>query len=257
MKNIKIGCCGFPLARSKYFQEYSVVELQNTFYELPSIEWGLKIRSEAPDHFEFTIKAWQVITHPSSSPTWRKIRKKPEGELNNYGYLQPTKENFQAFEKVLEFADILKAKIIILQTPGSMPYNDDIVKRVSSFFENIQSIVDKKYIVGWEPRGEWSRHDHVLEQILSKYNILHVVDIFKKKPLYTVNNIFYTRLHGIGSREVNYRYKYTDKDFEKLVEYLNELDFRTGYIMFNNIYMAQDSRRFKEYLREKTSYNIM
>jgi len=32
---IKVGCCGFGVARSKYFQEFSLVEIQQTFYQPP------------------------------------------------------------------------------------------------------------------------------------------------------------------------------------------------------------------------------
>jgi len=257
VKIVKVGCCGFPQARSKYFSEYSVVELQNTFYNLPSPEWASKIRSEAPSNFEFTIKAWQVITHPSSSPTWRKMKKKPSGNLENYGFLKPTKENIEAFKKTIELANVLNAQIIVFQTPASMPYNEESIKWVEEFFEEIQGITNGKYIIGWEPRGEWSKHEDVLERILTRYNVLHIVDIFKKKPVNIVNNIFYTRLHGIGPGEVNYRYKYTDEDFEKLINYLEDLEFETGYIMFNNVFMAQDSKRFKEFLAEKTNYKAI
>ena len=68
-RKLYVGCCGFPYARKKYYEYSKVVELQNTFYELPSLEWGRSARREAPEGFVFTIKAWQVITHPHTSPT--------------------------------------------------------------------------------------------------------------------------------------------------------------------------------------------
>ncbi|MEM1741285.1 MAG: DUF72 domain-containing protein [Desulfurococcaceae archaeon] len=256
MSIVKIGCCGFPRSRFKYYSDFHIVELQNTFYELPTIEWCKKLRSEAPVDFEFTIKAWQVITHPSTSPTWRRMRVKPKGSLENYGYLKPTRENIDAFNQVLELAHVFKSRFIILQTPESMIYSDESVKWVSEFFKEIESITQKRIVVGWEPRGEWSRRESVLEKILREYGILHVTDLFRRKPLYILDGLIYTRLHGIGPGEVNYKYKYSVSDFEKLSSILSEFDFREAYVLFNNIYMYQDALSFRKYLVEKTSYII-
>jgi len=69
---VKDGCCGFPVGMKKYFENFDVVEVQKTFYKPPSQKTAEKWRKNAPENFEFTIKAWQVITHPPSSPTYRK-----------------------------------------------------------------------------------------------------------------------------------------------------------------------------------------
>jgi len=256
MAVVKIGCCGFTVSRSKYYREYSVVELQNTFYQPPSDKWFRNIRREAPESFEFTIKAWQVLTHPHTSPTWRRMRKKPSGVLENYGYLKPSRENFEAFEKMIEIAKIIESKIIVLQTPSSMPFNEESVKWVREFFRNITSIKPSEIHVGWEPRGSWVREQSLLSSILSEYNIIHVVDPFRAKPLNNPGGLVYMRLHGIGGGEVNYRYRYTTRDFEELVKILGETGFNTAYILFNNVYMFQNGLEFKQYLVENTDYEV-
>ena len=55
----------------------------------------------------------------------------------------------------------------------------------------------------------------------------------------------YYRLHGIGGKEVNYRYKYTEGDFEVLA---NALGGDVNYVMFNNVHMIRNALEFKEYL---------
>jgi len=55
---IKIGCCGFPVARKKYYEVFSVVEIQQTFYQLPKPETARKWREEALFDFEFAMKTW-------------------------------------------------------------------------------------------------------------------------------------------------------------------------------------------------------
>ncbi len=241
---VKTGCCGFPVSRKKYYEKLSLVELQNTFYNLPTIDWAEKIRREAPEKFEFTVKAWQVITHPYKSPTWRRLRRKPEGGQENYGWLRPTKENLEAFKKTLEISRRLKAKIIVLQTPPSMPFNNESIKWVNQFFKEASSLLGKDEYLGWEPRGEWAKSE-VLGEILHKYRVIHVVDIFKHRPVCMPDKILYIRLHGIG-REVNYKYKYSDEDLDRLVELISAEEPGVVYVLFNNIYMFDDALRFRE-----------
>ncbi|HIC91498.1 MAG TPA: DUF72 domain-containing protein, partial [Syntrophaceae bacterium] len=71
---IKVGCCGFPKAKGIYYQQFKVVEIQQTFYQIPRVSTVQKWREEAPPDFEFTLKAWQLITHPSQSPTYRRLK---------------------------------------------------------------------------------------------------------------------------------------------------------------------------------------
>ena len=32
---IKVGCCGFPVSREKYYKNFDVVGIQQTFYQPP------------------------------------------------------------------------------------------------------------------------------------------------------------------------------------------------------------------------------
>jgi len=70
----KIGCCGFGIARPKYFETFSVAEIQQSFYQPPKPDTVKRWRDEAPIDFEFTLKAWQLITHEASSPTYRRLK---------------------------------------------------------------------------------------------------------------------------------------------------------------------------------------
>jgi uncharacterized protein YecE (DUF72 family) len=112
--DIKIGCCGFSVARKKYFETFDVVELQQTFYQLPTVKTSLKWREDAPDNFEFTLKASQLITHEPSSPTYRRYKKViPDDKSVNYGSFKPTYEVMEAWKATVEIAESLRAKIII------------------------------------------------------------------------------------------------------------------------------------------------
>ena len=92
---IKIGCCGWAEGQKNYHSDFGVVEIQETFYQPGRIEKYEKWRNAAPPEFEFTVKAWQLITHEPSSPTYRKLKPSvPDGKKNRYGSFRPTEEVF-------------------------------------------------------------------------------------------------------------------------------------------------------------------
>jgi uncharacterized protein YecE (DUF72 family) len=74
-KRLKVGCCGFRSARADYVQLFPVVEVQQTFYQPPQISTLKRWREDAPTDFEFTIKAWQLITHEARSPTYKRLKR--------------------------------------------------------------------------------------------------------------------------------------------------------------------------------------
>ncbi|MEM4601770.1 MAG: DUF72 domain-containing protein [Desulfurococcaceae archaeon] len=249
MKFVYVGCCGFPCSRKKYFELFSVVELQNTFYDLPSVSWAEGIRREAPTEFRFAVKAWQVITHPSSSPTGRTMKKKPNGSIENYGYLRPTRENVEAFKKTVELARVLRAEVIVLQTPPTMPHSESALGWAHSFFEEVKPLVDRSAIIAWEVRGPLAYSPH-LRDVFEGHDLLHVVDILKNKPIYKHSRgLLYTRLHGIGRGEVNYKYNYTEADLNKLCSAIFSEEPREAYILFNNIRMLDNALKLKSMLK--------
>ena len=250
---IRVGTCGWSVkgGRKAYFSKFNVIELQDTFYNLPSLDTAKKLREEAPQEFHYCMKAWQVITHPHTSPTWRKLKIKiPEDKAKNYGYLKPTKENIEAWEKVLEFARELNAKVVVLQTPPSFGYSTETEKWVRDFFSVITP--KSRPLIGWEPRGTWNNHLDVVKNICDDYGLIHIVDPFKRDPV-SKHEVTYLRLHGIGPSEVNYRYKYTDEDLRKLrdkvMNYCKYLNKKMVYVLFNNVYMSQDAERFSNLLK--------
>jgi len=245
-----VGCCGFCVARSRYYSLFNAVEIQETFYELPSLDRLERYRKEAPEGFVFTIKAWQAITHPLDSPTWKRAKRVPDKTLKDkYGFLRPTKEVFDAWEKVVEAAKAVNARVIVVQTPPSFGYTEENYRNAIEFF----SVADSSgFVVGWEPRGSWLENLSKVGEIVSRFkNIIHVVDPLRFTPVVD-KPVAYFRLHGLGPGEVNYRYKYTDEDLDRLCEMATDFlaKSRGVYIMFNNIHMASDASRFKERCRQ-------
>ncbi len=255
--SIYIGCCGYPIARSRYYEIFRTVEIQQSFYNLPSTSTAKRWREEAPREFVFNMKAWQVITHPPSSPTWRRLRTEPPGRRDNYGLLKPTEENFSAWRRTLDIAKILEARLVVLQTPPSFGYNREHASWASNFFS--QAVADANQagvLVGWEPRGSWREFLDIVREIVCRSKVIHVVDPLRLDPIVCEKQlVLYFRLHGLGGREVNYRYRYTEDDLtnlaNKIIRYLEVYqDIREVYVMFNNIYMLDDGLKFRQIARK-------
>ena len=94
---IKVGTCGFGrVKRPDYVKLFPVVEIQHTFYEPPEIETLEKWRAALPDDFECTLKAWQMITHEGTSPTYRRL-KRPMTDKEAKAYGKAVRQMYKPF----------------------------------------------------------------------------------------------------------------------------------------------------------------
>jgi uncharacterized protein YecE (DUF72 family) len=241
---VKVGCCGFPVAQERYYRSFPIVELQSTFYKLPRHSTVERWRKAAPSGFEFVVKAWQVITHPSSSPTWKRAKLTvPKPKVCKYGYLRPTAENFEAFNRTLDACNVLRARVCLIQCPPSFRPVSRNVRNLKRFLTQ----VDRGGLtVAWEPRGDWLAKPQLIHQLCDQLGIIHVVDLLSRDPASSVRFV-YSRLHGLGNREVNYAYRYTDNDLKQLARKLSFIDkqgCREACILFNNVTMFEDAKRF-------------
>jgi uncharacterized protein YecE (DUF72 family) len=232
---VRVGCCGFSVRREQYFRDFDLVEVQRTFYKLPQLQTVEKWRKEAPSKFEFVVKAWQLITHPATSPTYRKAGLNVGGRKgSSYGYFQPTNEVREAWEGVKRIALSLKSRVVLFQTPASFKPTCQNISHLKRFFK---SVLNEPFIFVWEPRGEWEAG--LVKSLCEELSLVHGVDPFQSKPL--AGEIRYFRLHG----GAGYRHRYSTKELKKLVSFC---DRPLNYVLFNNLSMYQDALRFKKVL---------
>ncbi len=228
--DIRVGCCGFPRSRSEYFQAFKVVEIQQTFYQLPALKTAGRWRAEAPANFEFTLKAWQLITHESKSPTYRRLRLSwPADKLKNCGSFRPTEEVYWAWEKTSEIARALRARYIVFQCPASFHPSAENKRNMEIFFRKVKR-GNLEFV--WEPRGNWTPEE--IRGLCRDLDLIHGVDPFKSDPPWA--RLRYFRLHGV----TGYRYKFSETDRKALLEKSRD----TTYCLFNNTNMWADALAF-------------
>lgn len=236
---VKVGTCGFAMEQQEYYKTFPVVEIQQTFYKLPRLSTGARWRAGAPIGFEFTMKAWQLITHEPSSPTYRRLSKPiPPESKDRYGAFRPTEEVIEAWTQTRAFAEALGASIIVFQCPPSFTPTSEHIANLRDFFTSIDRT---GWQAAWEPRGAWAAD--LIQGLCRELELIHVVDPLKEPSLYGA--IRYYRLHGL----TGYRYVHTDQDLERL-KTVCKSDLPT-YCLFNNLFMAEDAVRFRALLGEK------
>lgn len=229
-----------------YADHFPLIEINSTFYHLPRVSTAEKWRrlaDEVNKEFIFTVKANQRITHPPSSPTYKKGNLEiPQEKKEQYGYLQPTEEVMEAWEETKEICEALSAKVCLFQTPTSFQPTDKHLTNLKSFFSQISGNIT----LAFEPRGEaWK--PNIMREISETLEITHVVDPFKEEAAGT-SDLRYFRLHGLGKRK--YKYKFSNKDLRDLYEKCQRIDKgKEIFVLFNNYEMFDDCQRFLRYVR--------
>ncbi|MFW6150090.1 MAG: DUF72 domain-containing protein [Chloroflexota bacterium] len=237
-RTVKIGCCGFARNRGEYYATFRLVEVQQTFYKLPRLATARRWRQEAPEGFEFTIKAPQLITHPASSPTYRKAGLDLSAdERPHYGFFKPTQEVSQARDDALEFANALESRVIVFQCPPSFDESEEHMENMRSFFQPMKG---SGYVCAWEPRRGWSAQ--AIERLCAELDLVHCVDPMVADSLYGTPPYF--RLHG-GER---YRHHYSDDELRDLRQ---KVARTPSYVLFNNLNMYNDAQSFQRLAEEE------
>jgi uncharacterized protein YecE (DUF72 family) len=233
MSSVKIGCCGFPVVKGKYAGRFQVVEVQQTFYQPPKISTLQNWRALMPDHFEFTLKVWQIITHTAKSPTYRRLKKKlTEEEHVQCGGFQNTPIVQCAWETTRACAKALSASLVLFQCPASFTPISKNLAQMRRFFTSIER-GNLKLL--WEPRGKWS--EGLVLSLCQELNLVHVVDPFLSRSV--TNDFIYFRLHG-GK---DFKHVFSDEELRMVAGLIRA--GKPAYIMFNNINMWEDARRFQ------------
>ena len=235
---LHIGVCGFCLPQAELFRRFRLLEVQQTFYWPPQLKTVERWRRTAPGDFEFTLKAFQAITHPHNYRTYSKTKFSVE-ECAQCGNFGDTPVVRAAWELTRALAAALEATFIVFQCPPSFAATDDNLKNFRGFL----SWADRgaaRFV--WEPRhASWT--SELVAELCRELDLIHAVDRFEQESAFGTPK--YYRLHGksLGKFRYGYNYPYSDDELHRL------LDLCSGgptYCLFNNMQMATDAERFAE-----------
>jgi uncharacterized protein YecE (DUF72 family) len=195
------------------------------------LETVARWRASAPAAFQFSLKAWQVITHPASSPTYKRTRL-DAGDREHCGCFGFNPTVRWAWDETFAVAKELGVFLVLFQCPVSFRATKDNVARLRTFFERAKR---GKFLMGWEPRGDWD--SGLVSDLCRDLDLVHVIDPFQSEPSSRAK-IQYFRLHGSAGS----RHRFTSTEFDRLREFCRT---RTPtYCLFNNVAMGPDAEKF-------------
>ncbi len=230
MKEYLIGTGGwayFRVPRLKpliaYSKIFNFVEVNSTFYQIPSVPEVETWRKMAPQDFQFSVRAHRTITHTHK--------------------LKPNAEVFEAFEKMKRICDALNAEILHLQAPPSFEVNESSVKNLRQL---LASLSFKGLRLALEIRGtsKSSGLDCRLQRLMEDNNMIHSVDLSKnEEPAYD-SDIVYSRLFGKGKHNI---YQPTDGELVEIDQKATNTKSEKIVMSFHFVKMYKDAVRLKSY----------
>jgi uncharacterized protein YecE (DUF72 family) len=235
----RIGCAGFSMRLSEYFDRFNVVEVQESFYDPPTERTLAKWRRTAPEGFAFTMRAWQLITHPASYSGYQRIRRPWDQEARHrFGLFQPTEQTKWAWGIVRRSAKILDAKAIVFHTPSSFTPTRENKENFARFFGSVER---GPYHLAWEPGGMWE--DEEIEALCREFGLIGAIDPLISEPW--PGEIFYFRIN----EKTRSRGAHGEDDFFQIQgrAVAGEERVGEGFLIWNTRDAAQDAHRFRKW----------
>jgi uncharacterized protein YecE (DUF72 family) len=214
---IVVGCAGFPVPATRYFKEFSFVEVQETHLSLPGRGTIRRWRREAPDGFKFALLGPRNVGQ----------------EGFRVGKVTET-----ALDTISSIADALKATTAVFVAPPEFTSGRQNKAVIRDFLGGAR----KRFAtVVFEPCEGWDLDDcdGVAEEVgalVARDPLVHGL---------TKRKVAYYRLHG----PAGHKSRYEDPAIERLSEIANAAKHDHATYVFTNVDMFADAKRFKKALK--------
>ena len=138
-----------------YSTAFDFVEVNTTFYSVPSLRQVRSWRRRVPSHFEFTVRCHRTVTHQHQ--------------------FQVTPETREVFRQMIRICQVLRASVLHLQTSPTFLLSSRNIQRLRKFFtvadfDGVNVPKGKAYDMG---AFEYSKPETVKGlRLIKKINIL-------------------------------------------------------------------------------------
>lgn len=192
---------------SYYLEHFDTVELNNTFYRLPTFEAMNAWRQNTPDNFLFAVKGSRFITHNLKLS-------RPENAIDN----------------IIPRAEALGHKLgpILWQLPPKWKIN---AERLREFLETLPPY--HRYAFEFrEPSWLTAEIYALLERFNAAFCIYELAGFHS--PVITTADVVYVRLHGPAARKYQGSYEETTlRKWARQIESWHDVG-RSVYVYFDN-----------------------
>jgi uncharacterized protein YecE (DUF72 family) len=203
-----------------YLGRFNTVEINNSFYRLPTPETFTAWRKSTPKEFLFAVKASRFITHNKK-----------------------LKDPAEPIERLFASVDALKSKLgpILFQLPPTWKLN---LERLEDFLRDLP----KRQRYAFEFRNETWNVQAVYD-LLRRFNVAYCIYHLagSQSPLQVTADFTYVRLHGPGGK---YQGRYDDAALRQWADRIEawRQPLKAIYVYFDNDqagYAVSDALRLK------------
>jgi uncharacterized protein YecE (DUF72 family) len=189
-----------------YLTRFETVEINNSFYRLPSRDIFLKWKSDTPSKFQFSVKASRYITH-----------------------MKKLNDAHRALQSFLINAEALEGKLsaVLFQLPPGWKINPE---RLHTFLAVLPK--DTRFVFEFR-NATWYTSD--IYALLHDYNCAFCIyDLAgHRSPVQVTADFIYVRLHGPGGK---YQGNYSDSQLAEWATQLKDwqAEGKDVYTYFDN-----------------------
>jgi len=214
---LTVGCAGFSVPATRYFKEFSFVEIQETHHAAPGMSTLRRWKREAPKGFVFAMLAPREIGQENFR----------EGKVIE-----------QALETLREAGNELNSTTVVFTCPVEFACNRANKAAVQALVSNARGAFGR---VIWEAPAAWDPEEaqalaDAAGVIAARDPLLHGIS--------TAATAYY-RLGGPAGRKS----RYEDHAIEKLAELASGAKHDEATYVFANIDMFADAKRFKKAMK--------
>lgn len=202
-----------------YSKAFDFVELNSTFYDIPSLSRVEFWRKVVPPDFEFTVRCNRLVSHKFK--------------------FRPADEALMAFEEMIKICKKLRADFLHILIPKFLQPNYALASLMREFLSSVRTNGIRLVL---EARG--GRFDDKFLKLIEDFNMVHCIDLSKDEEPAVKSDVLYSRLFGKGRHNI---YQPTDEELRKIDERASKGDYKKVMLCFHFVRMYKDAARLKVY----------
>jgi uncharacterized protein YecE (DUF72 family) len=205
-----------------YSRAYDFVELNSSYYELPSISSATDWRKRVPPEFHFSVRCPRII-------------------VDHYGLklLPGARDLTQRLEEVCKQLEAVVMTILL--SASSRIDESELAARLKDFLGTFNA---DPTIVAVEFRGV--RPSEEVFDTMRGYDAVHSVDLSVSEPQYD-GKVQYSRLFGKGEKNI---YEFDDGELREIAKKASAPKFEKSILAFHGVRMYRDAGRVKSFIEK-------
>ncbi|MBN2694239.1 DUF72 domain-containing protein [bacterium] len=239
--DVLIGCSGFPYSKKNYFQNFSFVEIEETYQSFLKGKTLKKLREQAGEDFSFSLRVPLFISDHQDIIKKNSINvpQVNKDTLSEYGMFKATKENLELLELFAKEVSDVEADSIIFHTSNKVYPTPENIKNMNYFFNlTAERFKESKIDIFWHSLGFWD--SETINEAIHKTPVIPAFDPIMDD--YSGNfDVMYYIMRGLGFYSKGYPNGALEQLASKIIK--ESVD---SYVVFQGQYQASDAKRLLE-----------